>query len=98
MVKDYMSKTEELVLELVKKYPLYSLNKLKQMLPDINRHTIQKVLEKNQLSRLEERLAFTGNKEKSKFAFFTSLKTQLKQLVFNKSLFNIKNIIKLVFV
>ncbi|OGD53100.1 hypothetical protein A3J78_00420 [Candidatus Beckwithbacteria bacterium RBG_13_35_6] len=43
-------------------------------------------------------MAFTGNKEKSKFAFFTSLKTQLKQLVFNKSLFNIKNIIKLVFV
>lgn len=63
MVKDYQSKREYLVLSLVKKYPLYSLNKLNQELPEFSRHSIQRILEKNNLSTVEKRLAFSTEKK-----------------------------------
>ncbi|MDP3954898.1 MAG: FxLYD domain-containing protein [bacterium] len=64
MVKDYQADRGYLVLNLVKKYPLYSLDKLAAELPDISRHSIQRILEKNDLSTVEKRLAFAaGNTE-----------------------------------
>lgn len=61
-VKDYQGKKEYLVLSMVKKYPLYSLNKLADELPGISRHSIQRILEKHNLSRVEERLEFAAEK------------------------------------
>ncbi len=61
-VKDYQGKKEYLVLSMVKKYPLYSVNKLAEELPGISRHSIQRILEKNNLSRVEDRLEFAAEK------------------------------------
>ncbi|MDO8551075.1 MAG: FxLYD domain-containing protein [bacterium] len=61
VVKDYHSQhkqREAIVLDLVKKYPLHSLNKLASMIPDVSRHSIQLILEKHDLSTVEKRLAF----------------------------------------
>lgn len=62
-VKDYQSKKEYLVLSMVKKYPLYSLDKLAEELPGISRHSMQRILEKNGLSTVEKRLAFSTVKK-----------------------------------
>lgn len=61
-VKSYQSNKEYLVLSLVRKYPLSSLNKLSEELPGISRHSIQRILEKNNLSTVEKRLEFSGQK------------------------------------
>lgn len=63
MVKDYQSKREYLVLSLVRRYPLYSLNKLAEELPGISRHSIQRILERNDLSTVEKRLAFSAEQK-----------------------------------
>lgn len=60
-VKNYQAKKEALVLGLVKKYPLYSVDKLNGELPEISRHSIQRILEKNNLSTVEKRLAFVDD-------------------------------------
>lgn len=60
MVKDYQNDKKEAVLSLVKKYPLYSINKLSQEFPHISRRSIQRILEENNLSTVAKRLAFTG--------------------------------------
>ena len=52
---------EKSVFELVKKYPLYSVDKLAQALPGISRHSIQTILEKQGLSTVAKRLEFAGN-------------------------------------
>jgi len=61
-VKDYQPDREYLVLSLVKKYPLYSLDKLVRELPDISRHSIQLILEKNGLSTVQKRIAYSQEK------------------------------------
>ncbi len=61
MLEDAGTNREDVVLELVKKYPLYSLNKLKGQLPSISRHSIQRILEKHKLSTIEKRLAFAAS-------------------------------------
>lgn len=63
MVKDYQGNREYLVLSMVKKYPLYSLEKLSKELPGISRHSIQRILEKHNLSKVEDRLAFADEKK-----------------------------------
>ncbi|MDP3888424.1 MAG: FxLYD domain-containing protein [bacterium] len=65
VVKDYQPSREELVLDLVKKYPLYSLDKLLKELPGISRHSLQLLLEKNNLSTIEKRLAFAAQHPES---------------------------------
>ncbi len=70
-VKDYQGKREYLVLSLVRKYPVYSLDRLLGELPGISRHSIQIILEKNNLSTVAQRLAFT---KKSSFNFSLSFK------------------------
>ena len=57
-VREYQASKEDLVLALVKKYPLYSLDKLVKELPSLSRHSVQNILEKNGLSTVEKRLAF----------------------------------------
>ena len=90
MVKDYQGKREYLVLSMVKKYPLYSLNKLAEELPEISRHSIQRILERNDLSTIEKRLAFSEEKRMDFSLFLKKLKTtvlglfSLKQFDFEK--------------
>lgn len=74
-VKGYQGKREYLVLSMVKKYPLYSLNKLAEELPEISRHSIQRILEKNDLSTVEKRLVFSEEKRMDFSLFFKKLKT-----------------------
>lgn len=50
-------------MSMVKEYPLYSVNKLTEELPDISRHSIQRILEKHDLSTVEKRLDFAAEKE-----------------------------------
>lgn len=89
-VKDYQGKREYLVLSMVKKYPLYSLNKLAEELPEISRHSIQRILEKNDLSTIEKRLAFSEEKKMGFPPLLKKLKTgvlglfSLKQFDFEK--------------
>ena len=61
-VQNYPKDCDDQVLDLVKKYPLYSLDKLKSLLPDFSRHAIQNILEKYKLSTIEERLALANQK------------------------------------
>lgn len=77
MVKDYQENREYLVLSLVKKYPLYSLDKLVKELPGISRHSIQRILEKNDLSTVEKRLRLNSSKS---FSFKELLKLKLPQI------------------
>lgn len=68
MVKDYQNDKEQLVLDAVKKYPLHSLNKLAEELPFTSRRSIQRILEKNNLSTLPKRLQFAQTGELSMLA------------------------------
>lgn len=69
MVENYQEKKAYLVLSLVRKYPLYSLDKLAEELPGISRHSIQRILEKNSLSTVGNRLAYSAdNKRKISFS------------------------------
>lgn len=77
MVKDYQGKREYLVLSLVKKYPLYSLNKLVEELPGMSRHSVQRILEKNNLSTVEKRLAFSAEQKSGLSAAFEKVKRGL---------------------
>lgn len=61
-VSDYGSNDEERVLEAVRNYPSYSVDKLVDLLPGIKRNKIQKILEKNSLSRVEQRLELSRSK------------------------------------
>lgn len=87
-VTDYHSEREKRVLGMVKQYPLYSLNKLAQLLPDISRHSLQNILEKHDLSTIEKRMFFGETNKKLIFkilgfikydylSFFKSLKVNL---------------------
>lgn len=93
MVKDYQSKKEYLVLSMVRKYPLYSLNKLAQELPGISRHSIQRILEKNDLSRVEKRLAFSEEKKGRVVSLLERLKIELS--FFPQKLPNLEELKKL---
>lgn len=78
LVKDYQknkSKKEYLVLSMVKKYPLYSVNKLAEELPGISRHSIQRILEKNNLSTAEQRLDFAEENKGKFLSIFKKIKT-----------------------
>lgn len=57
------SSEAEQILEAVRNYPTYSVDKLQKILPDIKRNKIQKILEKKGLSRIEERLEFSGSRK-----------------------------------
>ena len=59
-VNDYGSDDEARVLETVRKYPSHSVDKLVELLPGIKRNKIQIILEKNNLSRLGQRLEFSN--------------------------------------
>lgn len=65
MVKDYQNK-EKLVLEAVEKFPLYSLNNLQKELPMVSRTSIQRILEKNDLSTVPKRLEFAKERVRLK--------------------------------
>ncbi|MFH0863534.1 MAG: FxLYD domain-containing protein [Candidatus Gottesmanbacteria bacterium] len=65
VIKNYQNDEESLILDTVKKYPLYSVDKLANLLPNFSRHKIQNVLENNHLSTVAERLAFTNQKPPS---------------------------------
>jgi len=80
MVQDYQSKKEYLVLSMVRKYPLYSLNKLAEELPEISRHSIQRILEKNNLSTVEKRLAFTAENKGGVLTLFKGLRVRISFL------------------
>lgn len=75
MVKDYQGKREYLVLSMVKKYPLYSIDKLHEEMPDISRHSIQRILEKHNLSRVEQRLDFAKENKGRFLPTFKKIKT-----------------------
>lgn len=60
-VREYQANKEDLVLALVKKYPVYSLDKLMKELPTLSRHAIQNILEKHDLSTVEKRLVFASS-------------------------------------
>lgn len=60
MVRNYPNEATDLVLNTVKEYPLYSLDKLAQEVPGLSRHAIQRILEKNNLSRIEQRLHYAS--------------------------------------
>ncbi len=81
MVKNYEAKADRLVLELVKKYPLYSVEKLKLELPEVSRHSIQRVLEKHQLSRIEQRLTFCSPNKIGYRTFWGDLRPKLVGLL-----------------
>jgi hypothetical protein len=76
MVKNYQMQNEELVLAIVKRYPLYSVDKIKAELPQISRHTIQRILEKNGLSKVEFRLNYLAER-KRKFLFFENFQAKV---------------------
>ncbi len=63
IIKKYQEEKENQVLAAVKKYPLYSLDKLKKELPDISRHSIQNILEDKHLSTVADRLNFANKKD-----------------------------------
>lgn len=92
MVKDYQSKREYLVLSMVKKYPLYSIDKLYGEMPNISRHSIQRILEKNDLSTVEKRLGFASSQkqetsEKLKTTIFSFLEKRNLRLERLKNFF-----------
>ncbi|MFC1727419.1 FxLYD domain-containing protein [Patescibacteria group bacterium] len=59
---------KQVVLDMVRKYPLYSVDKLAEGLPEISRHSIQRILEKTNLSTAEKRLQFsTVKRDQSSF-------------------------------
>lgn len=78
-----------MVLGMVKKYPLHSLNKLSEMLPEVSRHSIQRILEKNKLSKVEERLAFSSEKKFEPLPILEKLKNKVSDF-FDKKDFNFK--------
>lgn len=87
-VKKYRSKKEALILDLIKKYPLYSVDKLKEEFPEISRHAIQRILEKNNLSTVGKRMVFAEEKNEKPFERFPrktlSKLLEKKDLFFNK--------------
>jgi len=94
MVKDYQNTREYLILSMVKKYPLYSLNKLSGELPGISRHSIQRILEKNNLSTIEKRLNFVNSpKDRGErpVLFFEKLRT-FTPFLFRQERFNLDNL------
>lgn len=76
-VVQYGSNFEARVLEAVKKYPTYSIDKLRNVLPEIKRHKIQRVLEKKGLSKLEERLQFSKSSRVTIGKYFKKDRTNL---------------------
>lgn len=74
-VVEYGSNYEAEVLEAVKKYPAYSIDKLRNVLPKIKRHKIQRVLENKGLSKLEERLQFSKSSRVTIGKYFKKDKT-----------------------
>jgi hypothetical protein len=76
-IKDYPGSRETLVLDMVRKYPVYSLDKIAAQLPGISRHSIQRILEKNNLSTVEKRLEFIHHTSTEKTHFLGNLKGRL---------------------
>lgn len=76
LVKNYEDK-ERAALDTVRKYPLYSVDKLAEKLPGISRHSIQRVLEKNNLSTIEKRLEFSATKRPKKLLPEIGLKVKM---------------------
>lgn len=85
-VKNYRGKKEYLVLSMVKKYPLYSVNKLTEELPGISRHSVQRILEKHDLSTAEKRLDFSSEKEFGLFKTLQRLKITILGLFWSKQI------------
>jgi hypothetical protein len=54
----YVDASDKIVLDLIKKYPIYSVEQLHQRLPLISREKIQAILEKNHLSRIDQRFEY----------------------------------------
>lgn len=76
LVKNYEDK-ERAALDTVRKYPLYSVDKLAEKLPGISRHSIQRILEKNNLSTIEKRLEFSATKRPKKLLPEIGLKVKM---------------------
>lgn len=51
-------KAQEEVLNIVRRHPEYSSHKISQISPEVGNHSVQKVLERNNLSLYEKRLIF----------------------------------------
>lgn len=82
-VRNYPGKKEYLVLSLVSKYPLYSVDTLAEELPQISRRSIQRILEKNNLSTAEKRLAYASDKKTGILSFIKKIRLTIRGVKFN---------------
>lgn len=94
MVKDYQGKREYLVLSMIKKYPLYSIDKLHGEMPNISRHSIQRILEKHNLSRVEQRLDFAKENRGRFLPVFKKIKTEVLDFLKEFSFERVKNFLE----
>lgn len=65
------------VLDIVRQFPLYSLDKLVELIPEMSRHSIQLFLEKYNLSTVEKRLAFAKVDETENIDLISKIKNLL---------------------
>lgn len=94
MVKDYQGKREYLVLSMIKKYPLYSIDKLHEEMPNISRHSIQRILEKHDISRVEQRLDFAKENQGRFLSIFQKIKTGVFDFFKEFSFEGVKNLLE----
>ncbi|MBU1868344.1 transposase, partial [Patescibacteria group bacterium] len=68
---------ENRIIELVIKYPEYSVHQLVKLLPTLGNTAIQKVLEKNGLNTGKKRIVFSQQVKKGSLAYHLSWSTKL---------------------